>query len=147
MILPPNSVIFFLDTVFVVYGVGFDNQLDCLELTTLWEIGPEEKYLELADRFRFFMEDFSQKMDSKTINIFFLIGPGAGFTDTRIIYTWLQSGKMFYPVSDYFIAKTNTDPAKISGNTLLEILKTSQTKNQKNLLYSKEPNIGKPEET
>jgi len=132
---------------FLVYSLSVVNTdgagLDSIELREMNRIESENNYLELADRFEIFMEDFATKVDLERAKIFFLVGPKAGFTDSRVIFTWLRTNKMFNQESDYFVSKIPDEPSKLSGDYLNQLLEKAAEENSQSLLYSKEPNIGK----
>ncbi|NJL96629.1 hypothetical protein HC766_04695 [Candidatus Gracilibacteria bacterium] len=142
-----NSIIFYLDNIFLAYRVSLVNsketELDTIDLDEIDRIESENNYLELADRFEIFMEMFSEKFDLNTLQVFLLIGPRAGFTDSRIIFTWLRTNKMFNSGSDYFVAKISKSINEFGGDELLNLLQQTENANQKSLVYSREPNIGK----
>ncbi|NJK71502.1 MAG: hypothetical protein HC932_04625 [Thermales bacterium] len=117
--------------------------LDTIDLDEIDRIESENNYLELADRFEIFMEMFSDKFDLNTLQVFLLISPRAGFTDSRIIFTWLRTNRMFNPKSDYFVAKISKSINEFGGDELLNLLQQTEDSNQKSLVYSREPNIGK----
>lgn len=91
------------------------------------------KFLNLADRFEFIWMELHD--DAKYDEYYILIGPTAGFTDTRIIYTWIKTVNML-DSADYFVSKV-----AVGAHIKQELVKAKEL-NNKILQYSKEPNIG-----
>lgn len=98
------------------------------------EIKPlEGRVLNLADRFEFIWLELHDSI--KHSEYYLLIGPIAGFTDTRIIYTWIKTVNMLEG-PDYFVHKV---PLEFG---LEDEARKAKLENNKLLQYSKEPNIG-----
>jgi hypothetical protein len=140
----------------------FDDQQFRLELVArLDRAGPA---LDLAERFEPFWKEldssqnlFSPKLEEgssrESLEIFFWVGPRAGFTDTRMVYIWLKTWAMFFdsklttqnsPLSGSWPLKL---PSSLDLETLnlvhLEGLMTQSRQNlEQKLTYSAEPRIG-----
>lgn len=69
-----------------------------------------------------------------------LIGPHAGFTNSRIVYMWLKSHQMVYPQSTLHIVKTSHVIDLMSLND--ESLQVLITGSSDQLMYAQEPRIG-----
>jgi hypothetical protein len=107
------------------------------DLELLREVVRETKVLDLADKFEFLWQDLT---DSN----YYLIGPNAGFTDSRMIFIWLKSWQMFTPTNTFFVSKIVFDvPIDfISPENLILTLQKAETENNNTVInYSKEPNI------
>ena len=138
-----NSIIFSLDTKLELYSLDSVNYS-----TELVDQITSENRLELYKYF----ENFWQKnwaLIQKTLlensdnpkNIYFIISPDAGFTNTRIVFLWLKSLHQFWD------QKVETKFIKITNFNNLKNLKPEQLQNllaaaTDDLNYSMEPRIG-----
>lgn len=159
------------------------------DLILLSELKRDDKVLNLFDKFEFVWSDLFEdgyltchsELVSESLNakqndgipdcsgmtgggaemtkIYFLIGERAGFTDTRVIYSWLKSWEMFNGChseeqgdatiskncmcAKFYLKKVGSvDLQKMSEKDLEKLLNDVKKQNQKDLLYSKEPRIG-----
>jgi hypothetical protein len=115
------------------------------DLELLREVVRETKVLDLADKFEFLWQDLTDSNLLTGIDkIYYLIGPNAGFTDSRMIFIWLKSWQMFTPTNTFFVSKIVFDvPIDfISPENLILTLQKAETENNNTVInYSKEPNI------
>jgi hypothetical protein len=141
----PKSILIYLDSNVKLFTYGFVNQnehTDDLELIA--QVDREEKNLNLFAKFESVWAGLNNHFElSQKTTIYYLIGPHAGFTDTRVIYLWLKSWEMFEG-GRYVIEKleNDLDLNKLSAVQLTDLLKKIDTQNQQELLYSTEPRIG-----
>lgn len=71
-------------------------QTTTFTLQTLITLSRQGPFLKLAEKFQTLWQELWQTTDLKNSSqIFFLLGPKAGFTDTRIVYIWLESWRTF----------------------------------------------------
>jgi len=114
--------------------------------------------LELANRFEPLWVSLDQQDWFNTQQIYFLLGPKAGFTDTRVVFIWLQTWKMFNRKSlttqtalsdvDFFVFKLvqHINLEKCNYFQIKNIIKQAKS-NLKSLkgklTYTTEPRIGK----
>jgi|GEM_PF-3351311 len=70
---------------------NFDNQT----LILIQELIATSKTLELAERFESFWRNLWPDCFSQTDKIYLLINSNSSFTDSRIVYVWLQSWLLF----------------------------------------------------
>lgn len=112
------NTIIHLDHNFVrVYNL----QEESLELVD--ELVVIAKTLELSKNFvHFWVKLWSEKLNQST-RIYFLINSNSSFTDSRIIFVWLQSWKMFTH-GRFGIAQTGMilDLTRLSHTSLMEVL-------------------------
>lgn len=137
------SILIYLDNELKVFSVDTVNWTTILIKT----LERTDKTLNLAQRFEFVWADMvSEGLLNDVNEIVYLIGDQAGFTDTRIVFIWLQSWKMFEGgVKEFWINKINTrlsDNKDLSDN-LRELYSEAISKNNHALTYSQEPRIGK----
>lgn len=136
------SIIFYLNSDLKVYTADqFVNDQE-LQIQEVGNVAREAgEYLNLFDKFEFLWADLLENMEFD--KVYFLIGPKAGFTDTRIVFIWLKSWVLFNLNYVYFVSRTETDPLFLSQNEIAGLLKRIEGEDQKDLVYSKEPKIGK----
>jgi len=138
-----NSIIFSLDTKLELYGLDSVNYtLDFIDQID------SQKRLELYQDFENFWQknwDLIKKTVGKNLDknkvIYFIIAPGAGFTNTRIVYLWLKSLQEFgdQKIEIKFIKISNFNNLKNLNSKQLQNLLTTATDD---LNYSMEPRIG-----
>ncbi len=143
-----NTLIFYLTSRLEVFEIRHNFKLNLISFLL-----PEEKFLNLSDKFENFWIDNWQKFKPKT-NIYLLIAPQSGFTDTRIIYVWLRNWLEFNKLltnknlnskKNLYIAKIKNqiNLQNLSSILLEDLLQTTQNQNSQDLIYFKEPNIKK----
>lgn len=139
-----KSIVFELNNTLRVYAISDSVNY---ELELLCEIEREGKVLGLATKFEFLWQDLDETSLFEGINeIYFLIGPHAGFTDTRMIFMWLKSWEMFGSETRFYLKKVGFDVTidLLDIKILIETLnQAKREENDTNINYSKEPKIGK----
>jgi hypothetical protein len=122
------------------YGLQvFKSQGSDLEL--IYNI-KEDKNINSKDKFfnlsEYFGDLFIQKISPQIVGLklenYLFINEGAGFMNSRIVYLWLTNLQHFDKV-EYFVTRTKF-------NQSLEQLLAIKKQNNKDLAYTKEPNIG-----
>jgi hypothetical protein len=76
-------------------------------------------------------------------SVYYLLGPQAGFTDSRVIFLWLKSLSMFYPETKFYLLSL-TDPihpTKLDFDLLAKILSQAML-NPTSLTYTRQPRLG-----
>jgi hypothetical protein len=141
-----KSIIFELNNTLRVYAADLSvNQTDP-NITLLREVIKEGRVLELASKFEFLWHDIDENDLSSGIDeVYFLIGPHAGFTDTRIVFVWLKSWQMFHPRNHFYLKKTSFDvPLDFVDVTIAKdfLNKAKNENNNSEIRYSREPRIG-----
>lgn len=138
-----DTIIFVLNTELELYQFESDT-FKC----TLIDGIKQETRLELYSSFESFwnknwdsLKNLLQLSSEKVKPIYFIIGPQAGFTNTRIVFLWLKSLVEFYDsrLSMNFIKIPEyLDLEKLSSNDIKNLLNTSVS----TLDYAMEPRIG-----
>ncbi len=103
--------------------------------------------LGLTEKFEFVFKELLSTLDhgndDHTIDEFYLlIGSRAGFTDTRIIYIWLQTWKQFHPEQNFYIHKIKDSNLKTIEANYQLLITRAKAENNQILVYSQEPRIG-----
>ncbi len=141
-----NSIIIYLDNILKLYRSGvvklkINENTEILDLVELAALGEENGILNLADKFEILWERIEPEFGG--LPVFFIVGPRARFTDTRIVFTWLKTKAMFEPGFEFYIAKNNKPLSDLDSQELYHLLLEIKASNSKDLQYSKEPNIGR----
>ena len=87
--------------------------------------------LNLTDNF---VQTFKTLPEAEEYYLF--IGDQAGFMDSRVIYIWL-SNNYYFMNKEFYVNRINFNPNKTK-----EFLESTKAKGNKDLAYSREPNIG-----
>jgi hypothetical protein len=101
------------------------------ELELLYSMDKVNGALDLTEKFQ---DIFINLPEADQYHLF--IGESAGFMDSRVIYIWLSNNMMFEN-KDYFVNRINFNPDNYESQ-----LKNSIANKNKDLAYSREPNIG-----
>jgi len=136
-------ILFYLNENLKVYKVKDSGKKTELELVDF--ILKEDKYLNLSEKFSTFWQKLWKKDLENEAEIFYLISPNSGFTDTRIIFIWLKTWQFFEPKLKFFVHKIENDLVleNLNFSFLQMLIRQIQEKNNQELIYSKDPNIGK----
>ena len=138
-----KSILFELHNTLRVYTVYVNE--DDLKIELIRELDREEKSLELASRFEILWHDLDESgIFDGVSEIFFLTGKRAGFTDTRMIFMWLKSWKMFCPGNLFY--QMNMDfivPLDVLDHKaqLATLNQAKLGQNDSQILYQSEPKI------
>lgn len=119
-----------------------NDESDSLTRTLLHSREREDRTLNLSDHFQAVWE--AQYPVIKTAKqIILVVGPEAGFSDSRIIYMWLQSHALFTGVE--FWTSTSDYHKTIQGHSdteIIELISSAVTNHHTNLPYMREVRIG-----
>lgn len=140
----PKSIIVQLDTKLnlVVGHFVKDDSQGFLKVEFDHEVDLSDRKVQLYQVFEDIWKTVLEKIkDSSVESIQLLIGPRAGFTNSRIIYIWARSHKMFNPETELKVLKTAKpyDLMRIT-NSQVQIW---NNESGPDLEYSGEPRIGK----
>jgi hypothetical protein len=133
-------VIFYLDKDLKVYKLK--NQKNKLELINL--VPKEGKYLNLSEKFEVFWQDLWSEILQNETEIFYFLGPNSSFSDSRVIFIWLKTYLIFNQSLNLFVDNINNDLNLENLNSFLlqSLIFEAKQKNNQQLVYNKEPNIG-----
>jgi hypothetical protein len=137
------SIIFVLDTNLEVYVVDSVNN----QFWLCYSVLRKGRGLNLTDRFEFVFQELLSALDHgkdghKIDEFYLFVGNRAGFTDTRVIYMWLQTWKQFCWEGNFYIHKIKDSGLKnIEANYQLLITRAKVENNQE-LIYSGEARVG-----
>ncbi len=84
-----KSIIIYLDTTLEIYEGDIVNW----QYKQLYKILPENGRLNLIDRFQDIWINIKATLDEK--EIYFVVAKHAGFTDSRVVYIWLETNFLF----------------------------------------------------
>ncbi len=132
------SIIFYLDKTLKIYQVS-----DSVKL--IKTVVSDKGYLDLYNKFEFVYSDLlADGLILNTSEIHFWLSPRASFTDTRVVYIWLRS-RLIFTKGLYYIMKLeeHSGVGDVTKNNIIGLLAASKSLDNKDLVYSKEPNIGK----
>lgn len=141
-------LIFYLDNDLKVYKLQESQGQLSLDLFD-FILRQDQKYLNLGDKFSDFWQNIWKdelqiKIGSKT-EIFYILGPNSGFTDSRVIFIWLKTMSFFESKFNFFV--TNIENSLILENLssflLKDLILKARSENNQNLVYSRSPSIGK----
>lgn len=122
-----TNFIFYLDECLQVFTfqekTQKPNQTVNLQIKVVYTLNRQKNFLNLADKFSILWEILWEVENLQSSEqIIFLIGQKASFTDTRIVYIWLQTWLMF---------------KKFSGKKAALFLKNiQQTENTTKIIYT-----------
>jgi hypothetical protein len=142
-----KSIIFDLDLDLKVLQAGFVNSGSApvlSSLNTLEEVWREDKSLNLSELFEPLWVKYYDGHLQPANEIFLLIGPRAGFSDSRMPYLWLKSMEMFEQKPFYvFKLGSHLDLQTQELSLTDDLLREVRRQNNQNLAYSQEPRITK----
>ncbi len=136
-------ILFYLDQDLEIYqGQNPESRLKPLQ--TLFR---ERPTLELANRFAEIWADLDKQNYFVGVSVmYFLLGPTAGFTDTRVVTMWLRSWSLFSEAQEYeyfsFKSPESLNLSQITAVELKELLAKTKAGRQE-VIYSAEPRIGR----
>ena len=138
-----KSILFELHHTLRVYTV-YVNENE-LKVNLIRDLDREKKSLELASRFEILWQDLDESGSLDGVSeMYFLTGKQAGFTDTRIIYIWLKSWKMFYPNNLFYLMNTEFVVPFDFLDSVVQATTLNQAKLDQNdgqIRYQSEPKI------
>ena len=109
---------------------------------------PDGKYLNLSDSYEYLWSDIDSEYDMSGGETAYIVGPHAGFTDTRVVYLWLRSAEQVDGLEYKLMRVKESEELDTLGSNdeqedaLQKMYKKVITDGQKDLEYSKEANIG-----
>jgi hypothetical protein len=135
-------VIFYLDSDLKAYKLKNLGNRTELELINL--IPKEEKYLNLSDKFEFFWQSLWPQILENETEIFYFLGPNSSFSDSRVIFIWLKTYLIFKQNLNFFVdnIKNDLNLENLNSFLLQSLIFEAKQKNNQQLTYNKEPNIG-----
>ncbi len=134
---------------------NYEVQTETAMLKRITCLNRQKHTLELANRFERVWISLDQQGWLNTQRIYFLLGPKAGFTDTRVIFIWLQTWKMFNRKNlttqtilsdiDFFALKLvqHINLEEYNYFEIKDIIKQAKPSLKGKLTYTTEPRIGK----
>jgi hypothetical protein len=140
----PISIIIQLDTQLNLRAGSFVNDgqgsfFDTIEYKR--DIDLSSRSIRLYTIFQSVWEEMMSSIDQSNVtSILFLIGPNAGFTDSRMVYIWLRSHTMVFPDTTLGVLKHKPIDKidLITGKKVSELASIASPE----LQYSQEPRIG-----
>jgi hypothetical protein len=140
-----KSIIIVLNDSLKVYSVGDIVKQERANLEAALENIGDSRVLNLSDRFESFWSDLDDKQVLAGVKeLYFVVGERAGFTDSRVVYLWLQSWKMFGEGEFWIYNETREiNIGLMEHKYLSEYMLTIKKNGSQTLLkYSREPRLG-----
>jgi hypothetical protein len=140
-----KSIIIVLNDSLKVYSVGDIVKQERANLEAALEKIGDSRVLNLSDRFESFWSDLDDKQILAGVKeLYFVVGERAGFTDSRVVYLWLQSWKMFGEGEFWMYNETREINIGLMEIEYLNeyILNIKKNGSQMLLKYSREPRLG-----
>jgi hypothetical protein len=140
-----KSIIIVLNDSLKVYSVGDIVKQERANLEAALEKIGDSRVLNLSDRFESFWSDLDDKQILAGVKeLYFVVGERAGFTDSRVVYLWLQSWKMFGEGEFWIYNDTREINIGLMEIEYLNeyILNIKKNGSQMLLKYSREPRLG-----
>lgn len=138
-------ILIILDKNLEIYESDENDEMSYVYIENRIEIDGKLKPLNLCDKFSSIWDDYIAPIIELNGEILFVLGPLASFTDTRVVWVWLKSNKMFNGISFYFYKDNELKISFESFNINCMDLKTLINISDKNPIstnYLKEPSIG-----
>lgn len=108
-------------------------------LKLVYNLQKKTRSLELSEKFAKIWE--SLKLEN-TDKIYYWIGSSAGFSDTRIIYTWLKTREMFNTKHQFLTLKIeNSLENSLLSLKVLDLIAKTEQNNSEKIIYSAPPRI------
>ena len=137
-----NSIILHLDIDLKLASVEVVNS-KVTKFKILQEIWREGKVLNLSELLADLWQKVAQEGHLDGVDKFiFLIGPNAGFTDSRVIYIWLKTEQMFKQTEFRVLKIGQLDIESLDLSMIQDLIQQAIENGTQELQYISEPRIG-----